>query len=136
MSRKVDDVSETSAVLRSIALNYGVPVVAASQLSRLIEHRGVNAPPTLSDLRESGSLEQDATQVWFQRWHWAEPTPTQINMFPQNIDPRGVPYMVPKALPVRTFVEKNRNGPTGVTPPYLWVMATNDFLPLSRLEDM
>jgi replicative DNA helicase len=135
LSRRVDDVSETSGVLRGIALNYGIPVVACSQLSREIVHRGNNANPSLADLRDSGSLEQDATMVWTQRFLWAEPTIEQIGQFPQNRDEHRRVLDIPKALPVRTFILKNRNGSAGTTRPYLWIKSTNDFLPLERLED-
>ncbi|MGW8178417.1 MAG: replicative DNA helicase, partial [bacterium] len=56
---QVENVSESSGILRAAALNYKVPVMANSQLSRDIEYRGENANPRLADLRESGSLEQD-----------------------------------------------------------------------------
>jgi replicative DNA helicase len=59
---RVQDIAETTGVLRGLALKVKVPVISASQLSRAIEHRGDNAPPQLSDLRESGSIEQDASQ--------------------------------------------------------------------------
>lgn len=53
---RVDDVSASSQGARAMALRYSVPVMAAAQLSRSIEHRGEDAEPELSDLRESGCL--------------------------------------------------------------------------------
>jgi replicative DNA helicase len=135
--KRVEDVTESSGVLRGIALNLNVPVVAAAQMSREIVHRGADAEPELSDLRESGSLEQDATMVWFNRKVWArEPGIDEKRRFPQNINPdNNQLYPVIKAQPVRTHVLKNRNGAVGVTDPYLWVMSTNSFMPLTSLND-
>ena len=62
-SRQVE-VSEISRALKTMALELGVPVIALSQLSRTAEKREDNQP-MLADLRESGSLEQDADIVLF-----------------------------------------------------------------------
>ena len=62
-SRQVE-VSEISRSLKTMALELGVPVIALSQLSRSAEKRESNQP-MLADLRESGSLEQDADMVLF-----------------------------------------------------------------------
>lgn len=59
----VQDVTEISRGLKMIAKDFGVPVLALSQLSRDVEKRG--GKPKLSDLRDSGSLEQDADIVLF-----------------------------------------------------------------------
>lgn len=86
---RVQEVSEISQGLKNIARELKIPVVALSQLSRAIESRG-EKNPQLSDLRESGSIEQDADVVMF--------------LYRKDEDMREA---------VTLKVAKHRNGPLG-----------------------
>jgi len=121
---RVEDLSVTTGILRGISLRTHVPVIAACQLSRAITARGDMAEPLLSDLRESGSIEQDATQVWFIRslWH-TTPTVEEITdpefYFTENFIGGSIRDPI-RVIPVRVWIKKNRNGPIGFTRPIKW----------------
>lgn len=91
---RVQEVSEISRSLKAMAKELNVPVLAVSQLSRAVEMR-TDAHPKLSDLRESGSIEQDADVVMF----IYREDKTKVNSDKKNI--------------AQIMIEKHRNGPTG-----------------------
>jgi replicative DNA helicase len=102
---RVAEVSDISRALKELARELDVPVLACSQLSRAPEQRPSHVP-MLSDLRESGSLEQDADVVIFiyredtyvNEGEWERLHPSQ-------------PFPEGKA---QVIIAKHRNGPTGV----------------------
>lgn len=97
----VQQITEISRGLKSIARELNVPILALSQLSRGVEQRD-NKVPKLSDLRDSGSIEQDADVVMFLHPAWKYNSGSDI---PQNED-----------LITEIHVAKHRNGPLGIVP--------------------
>ncbi len=100
-SSPVQEVTEISRGLKQLAKELDVPVIALSQLSRNIEHRGDNAQPRLADLRDSGSIEQDADVVIF------------IHRDKSDVEGKRLENEV------KLIIEKHRNGSTGIVE--LWM---------------
>jgi len=94
------EISEISRSLKAIARELKVPVIALSQLNRQVEQRGPAAKPQLSDLRESGALEQDADVIIF------------IHRPPSKSGQEQIPQKTDNILEI--IVAKQRNGPTGL----------------------
>lgn len=94
---RVQEVSDISRGLKALARELNVPVLALSQLSRAVEGRQ-NHVPMLSDLRESGSIEQDADIVMFIY---------REELYDKETDKKGI---------AEIHIAKHRNGPLGVIP--------------------
>lgn len=110
---RVQEITDISRFLKTIAVDLNIPVIAVSQLSRAVEMRQSHRP-ILSDLRESGSIEQDADIVMFlyredmyvSKAEWERQNP-------------GKPY--PKNV-VEVIIAKHRHGPLGSA--YLYFVPT------------
>ncbi len=107
---RVQEVSDISQSLKNLARELKVPVLAVSQLSRAVEQRGGEKRPQLSDLRDSGSIEQDADVVLF--------------LYRPDEEDRENSRLV---------IAKHRNGPTGEIDMYFRADRTK-FFEVSREE--
>lgn len=94
---RVQELSDITRRLKSIAREFNVPVIALSQLSRSVENR-VNKKPMLSDLRESGSIEQDADLV--------------LMLYRNTSDNEEESHALNHSL-TELIIAKQRNGPIG-----------------------
>jgi replicative DNA helicase len=96
VENRVQEVSQISRALKVLARDLDVPIVALSQLSRAVEQRH-DKRPILSDLRESGSIEQDADLVLF--------VYRDEYYNPEDTESAGIAEVI---------LAKHRNGPTGI----------------------
>ena len=108
---RVQEVSEITQGLKAIAKELSVPVIALSQLSRQVEQRD-NKKPQLSDLRESGSIEQDADVVMFvyrESYYLEnkEPRPATVEHAEWQAKMNEVSNLA------EIIISKQRHGPTG-----------------------
>ena len=92
---RVQEISQITRALKSIAKEFQIPIIALSQLSRNVENR-INKRPILSDLRESGSIEQDADLV--------------LMLYRENY----YNLTTEKVVPAEVIIAKHRNGPLGI----------------------
>lgn len=114
------EISEISRSLKILAKELNIPIVTLSQLSRGVEQR-VDKRPILSDLRESGAIEQDADMVMFlyRESYYNKDTATEVN----NVDVPDKYVKKSQDLPktgekqemekVELIIGKHRSGPTG-----------------------
>jgi len=98
-----EQISEISRSLKSLARELKIPVVVLCQLNREMERTGQGQPPTLANLRDSGSIEQDADLVLF------------LHKRPLKAKKEGEPEPPPSdGYPTELIIAKQRNGPVGV----------------------
>jgi replicative DNA helicase len=109
----VNQVTEISRSLKGLAKEFNAPVIALSQLSRAVESRG--GRPRLSDLRDSGSIEQDADVVMFIH---------REDKYGEESERKNI---------VEICIEKHRNGPTGIIELYFDNKKTS-FLSVEKSE--
>ncbi len=117
---RVQEISNITQGLKAIAKELNVPVVALSQLSRAVEQRD-NKRPILADLRESGSIEQDADVVMFiyrDEYYREKEEPVQRTDEPddkfQDRHDKWIEMMEKVHGLAEVIVGKQRHGPTGV----------------------
>lgn len=125
------EVSEISRQLKKLAKELEVPVIALSQLSRGVEQRQ-DKRPVLSDIRESGSIEQDADIVSFlyRDDYYEHDEDSEDNNNPgNNQDDDGS-----NASEVEVIIEKNRSGPRG-TVKLLFAKSYNKFTSISYIPE-
>lgn len=112
---RVQEVSEITTGLKALAKELNVPVIALSQLSRQVENRD-DKRPQLSDLRESGSIEQDADVVMFvyrEEYYVSRRQPSESDV---EATVKWQDEMEQVQGRAEVIVGKQRHGPTGTVP--------------------
>jgi replicative DNA helicase len=103
---RVQEISKITRALKTLARELNVPVLTVSQLSRAVEWRASHVPE-LADLRESGSIEQDADVVLFiyrDDMYFSAEDWSKVHDIEKEPYPRGIADII---------ISKHRNGPPG-----------------------
>lgn len=119
--KRVYEVGEITRAFKGMAKDLNIPVIILSQLNRGLEERS-DKRPKLSDLRDSGEIEQDADVVLF--LHREEQYLKNNKKSPEYLKWKGI---------AEINIAKQRNGPTGVIK-LAWQEQTTEFLDLARGE--
>ena len=100
LNNRAQELSQITRLLKNIAREFNIPIIALSQLSRNVETR-IDKRPVLSDLRESGSIEQDADLV--------------LMLYKKKLlnDENLLSFKKLESEPMELILAKHRNGPTG-----------------------
>jgi replicative DNA helicase len=107
---RVNEVGEISAALKVLAKELSVPVIALAQLSRALENRE-DKRPTMADLRDSGTIEQDADAIIFvyrEAYYLERETSTSADREAIRQD-----RLTDAKDQLEAIIAKQRNGPTG-----------------------
>jgi replicative DNA helicase len=119
-NNRVQELSEITRDLKGLAREFNIPIIALSQLSRNVDNR-INQRPILSDLRESGSIEQDADLILM----------LSGSKIVSSSNPISVSINQPNHLSVtELIIAKQRNGPTGT----IKLKLNKDKIEFSELE--
>jgi len=118
---RYEQISEISRSLKSLARELKIPVVVLCQLNREMERSGHGQPPTLANIRDSGSIEQDADLVMFLH---KKPPPKD-----KKDDADDAPQV--EGIPTELIIAKQRNGPVGIIDVVMQSKYTR-FVPLER----
>jgi replicative DNA helicase len=117
-----DQIGEISRSLKGLARELNIPIVALCQLNRDTEKTGYGQQPTLANLRDSGSIEQDADLVLF------------LHRKPPSKDKKGgedEPITNIEGIPTELIIAKQRNGPVGMIDLMLQAKYTR-FIPVEK----
>ena len=102
VENRTQELSHITRLLKTIAREFNIPIIALSQLSRNVENR-IDKKPVLSDLRESGSIEQDADLVLM----------LYRNQLNSKKDLTSLETQTLESEQIELILAKHRNGPTG-----------------------